>query len=160
MEKPSENSIFSQKNILFKPEYLLDFQPDTKDWGLVGKTMKHLSLVIAGLALLVISCRKKEAAPEPIRRAMAHCDCQERQLNWLKTIMAERKYYHPGTTTLPTMINAVSLGQYKTANVILLDSPLNACSYCPMVVLSCTGASFPLVAKQEAVRGAKIWEEW
>ncbi|MBO9636797.1 MAG: hypothetical protein J7576_01375 [Siphonobacter aquaeclarae] len=122
--------------------------------------MKHLSLLLIGLLMVGSSCRKNDGdSPAYLRKAMSHCDCSEKQLQWLKTIISEKKYYTPGAT-VPAMITSVSLGKHKTENVILLDSPLNSCSICPWAVLNCKGATFPFEEKKNATRGDVIWEGW
>lgn len=89
---------------------------------------------------------------------MIHCNCEERQLNWLKTIVSEKKYHTPGAT-LPAIISAVSLGQHNGEKVLMLDSPLSACFTCPWATLSCGGGSFSFEENQKAIRGAVIWKD-
>ena len=105
-------------------------------------------------------CNKnEEGGPYYLKVAAEHCDCRQSKLNWLQTIVNSGGYPTPGAQ-LPAPIRQISLSTFGNEPIVLLDSDINACSYCPWAILDCKGK--PLLAKLSSfpTRDKIIWERY
>jgi hypothetical protein len=122
----------------------------------------HQFLFVLLFVYGLLGCHKKENAPAYLKAAAEHCDCPQRKLEWLRTLITSGSYPTPGAK-LPAPIRRISLSSNGNDPIFILDSDINACFNCPWAVLNCEGEPFTSnkpSTMSAPVRDKIIWESY